>query len=70
MLVPENVLGKFKLNYSRLFSESQFPQITIETRNNLPVLYLNKRYLHTITNQDRVDRETLQERAKKIKNYY
>ena len=48
-------------------SDSQFPQITIETRNKLPVLYLNERYLHTITNQDRVDRETLQERAKRLK---
>ena len=48
-------------------SSSHAPQITIETRNRLPVLYLNKRHLHTVTNQDKVDQETLQERTKRLK---
>ena len=48
-------------------SSSQVPQITIEQRNQLPVLYLNKRYLHTVTNQDKLDEKTLQERAQRLK---
>ncbi len=47
--------------------EPQIPEITIEQRNQLPVLYLNERYLHTVTNQDKLDAETLQERAERLK---
>ncbi|MDJ0632851.1 MAG: mechanosensitive ion channel [Xenococcaceae cyanobacterium MO_188.B29] len=45
----------------------QTPQVDIEQRNQLPVLYLNERYLHTVTNQDKLDAETLQERAERLK---
>lgn len=45
----------------------QIPEVTIEQRNQLPVLYLNERYLHTVTNQDKLDAETLQERAERLK---
>ena len=48
-------------------NSSQLPEITIEQRNQLPVLYLNERYLHTVTNQDKLDAETLQERAERLK---
>ena len=44
------------------------PQVTIKQSNQLPVLYLNNRYLYTVTNQDKVGREALQERAEKVKN--
>ena len=49
-------------------SSSQAPQVTIEQRNHLPVLYLNQRYLLTVTNQDRLDAETLQQRAERLKD--
>lgn len=49
-------------------NSAQAPQITIEQRNQLPVLYLNERYLYTVINQDKLDAKTLQKRAEIVKN--
>ena len=49
-------------------SSSQAPQITIKQKNKLPVLYLNNRHLHTVTNQDKLDAETLEKRAGILKD--
>ena len=49
-------------------SSSQAPKITIKQKNQLPVLYLNTRYLHTVTNRDKLDAETLEKRVERLKN--
>ena len=61
-------VSQIKSELQLAIESAQKPQINIEQRNQLPVLYLNERYLHTVTNQDKLDAETLQERAERLKN--